>query len=265
MQVMVDIGRPWRALDIAEAVMAEAVSIDALTADEYLLWAARAAADLAAAATTSWQRESAQERLLALEGVRAAKTDVLFAGVGSRDLVHPAYLAMYRADRARCYETPEPARLWDEAVVATSAAGLRYEQARCGMHLARRLLTEPGQRQRARHELRECARQAVDLGATTLLVAITRLADQAHVDLAAPLAPPNDSPIRVAGVALTVRESEVLTHLRAGETYREIARALFISEKTVSSHVSNLLRKTGTRGRIELVDTAIREQPPNTQ
>lgn len=265
MQVKVDIGEPWRALDIAEDVMAEAASIDAWTADEYLLWAARAAADLAAAATTTRQRESAHERLRALEGLRAANTNALFAGVGSRDLVHPAYLAMYRADRARCYEAPEPARLWDEALAATRAAGLRYEQARCGMHLARRLLTEPGQRQRARHELRECAHQAVDLRATTLLVAITRLADQAHIDLDAGLTPPSAGPASVAGVPVTVREREVLSHLRTGETYGEIARALFISEKTVSSHVSNLLRKTGTRSRIELVDAAMREQPPDTE
>jgi DNA-binding NarL/FixJ family response regulator len=265
MQVMIDLGRPWRALDIAKRVMAEAVSIDAITADEYLLWAAQAAADLAAAAATVPQRKNAQERLRALEGVRAANTDALFASVTSRDLLHPAYLAMYRADRARSYEAPEPVHLWDEAVVATRAAGLRYEQARCGMHLARRLLSEPGQRQRARHELRECARQAADIGATSLLEVITRLAAQAHIDLDLGRALPKDGPTRVAGVQLTVREGEVLSHLSTGETYSEIARALYISEKTVSSHVSHLLRKTGTRSRIELVDAAMRERPPDAE
>ena len=44
---------------------------------------------------------------------------------------------------------------------------------------------------------------------------------------------------------LTARETEVLSHLVANRTYAEIAAALFISEKTVSVHVSNLLRKTG--------------------
>ena len=39
----------------------------------------------------------------------------------------------------------------------------------------------------------------------------------------------------------------MLSHLVANRTYAEIAQALFISEKTVSVHVSNLLRKTGTR------------------
>ena len=65
-----------------------------------------------------------------------------------------------------------------------------------------------------------------------------------------------DAPPAFAG--LTRRESEVLRHLVAGRTYAEIARALFISEKTVSVHVSHLLRKTGTSSRIELADLARR-------
>jgi DNA-binding CsgD family transcriptional regulator len=43
----------------------------------------------------------------------------------------------------------------------------------------------------------------------------------------------------------------VLSYLRAGRTYAEIADALVISEKTVGAHVSNILRKTGTSSRVE--------------
>jgi DNA-binding NarL/FixJ family response regulator len=50
----------------------------------------------------------------------------------------------------------------------------------------------------------------------------------------------------------------VLTHLTAGETYSEIARALVLSEKTISAHVSNMLRKTRTRSRVDLVEYARR-------
>jgi DNA-binding NarL/FixJ family response regulator len=52
--------------------------------------------------------------------------------------------------------------------------------------------------------------------------------------------------------ALTPRKREVLGGLMAGETYSQIAARLFISEKTLSSHGSNILRKTGTASRIEL-------------
>jgi DNA-binding NarL/FixJ family response regulator len=50
---------------------------------------------------------------------------------------------------------------------------------------------------------------------------------------------------------LTARELEVLAHLVAGRSNGEIAGALFISAKTVSVHVSNLMRKTGTASRVE--------------
>jgi DNA-binding CsgD family transcriptional regulator len=58
--------------------------------------------------------------------------------------------------------------------------------------------------------------------------------------------------------SLTKREREVLSHLVAGRTYAEIANALFISEKTVSAHVSNLLHKTGTSSRREVSALALR-------
>jgi RNA polymerase sigma factor (sigma-70 family) len=42
---------------------------------------------------------------------------------------------------------------------------------------------------------------------------------------------------------LTSREREVLRLIARGFTYKEIARELFISSKTVESHVSSVLRK----------------------
>jgi DNA-binding NarL/FixJ family response regulator len=57
---------------------------------------------------------------------------------------------------------------------------------------------------------------------------------------------------------LTRREREVLDHLVAGRTYAEIAEELVISVKTVSVHVSNLLRKTDTSSGRELAALARR-------
>ena len=57
---------------------------------------------------------------------------------------------------------------------------------------------------------------------------------------------------------LTTREREVLSHLVAGRTNLEIARDLFISDKTVSVHVTNVLRKTGTPNRVEAASLALR-------
>ena len=48
---------------------------------------------------------------------------------------------------------------------------------------------------------------------------------------------------------LTTREREILVRGVAGASNRDIATALFIGPKTVSVHVSSLLRKFGVSGR----------------
>lgn len=53
----------------------------------------------------------------------------------------------------------------------------------------------------------------------------------------------------LAAYGLTSRELEVLTAVAAGHTNREIAEELFISVKTASVHVSNILRKLDVKGR----------------
>ena len=57
---------------------------------------------------------------------------------------------------------------------------------------------------------------------------------------------------------LTARENEVLTLLAQGRSNRQIADQLFISAKTVSVHVSNILAKLGAAGRTEAAAVARR-------
>ncbi len=52
--------------------------------------------------------------------------------------------------------------------------------------------------------------------------------------------------------SLTTREQEVLRHIARGYTYKEVAEQLFISTKTVESHVSSVLRKLQLTNRHEL-------------
>ena len=47
-------------------------------------------------------------------------------------------------------------------------------------------------------------------------------------------------------------EQRVLTVLRSGASNREIATALYLSVRTVESHISSLLTKTGCRNRTQL-------------
>jgi two-component system NarL family response regulator len=58
---------------------------------------------------------------------------------------------------------------------------------------------------------------------------------------------------------LTGREVEILRHVAAGETSREIGRVLYISENTVKNHIRNILDKLGLHSRSEAVLYAVRE------
>jgi DNA-binding NarL/FixJ family response regulator len=57
---------------------------------------------------------------------------------------------------------------------------------------------------------------------------------------------------------LTARETEVLYHVARGQTDKEIAENLFVSRRTVSNHVSNILNKLAVANRREAVRAAFR-------
>jgi len=93
--------------------------------------------------------------------------------------------------------------------------------------------------------------EAVALGSTLLTDRIAALSQRAGFGVAQPA---EESP--VAG--LTPRELEVLQLVAAGRSNGEIATALFISTKTASVHVSNILAKLGVSGRGEAAAVAHR-------
>ncbi|MBA7708661.1 Transcriptional regulatory protein DegU [subsurface metagenome] len=56
---------------------------------------------------------------------------------------------------------------------------------------------------------------------------------------------------------MTPREKEVLRFLTTGRTNKEIAKALFISEKTVKSHLNSIFRKLNVTRRLQAILYAI--------
>jgi DNA-binding NarL/FixJ family response regulator len=83
--------------------------------------------------------------------------------------------------------------------------------------------------------------------------ALTERPLPAHLGLADALPEPR-------AAELTDREVEVLACLAAGMSNKQVARSLGISVRTVTVHVSNLLRKTGTASRTEAAMWAVQHQ-----
>lgn len=71
-----------------------------------------------------------------------------------------------------------------------------------------------------------------------------------------------DSGSRPRAVGLTEREGDVLKLLAEGLTNREIARRLYLSEKTVKHHVTIVLQKLGVRNRVEAALAASKGHHP---
>ena len=63
--------------------------------------------------------------------------------------------------------------------------------------------------------------------------------------------------------SLTQRETEVLTHLCKGKSYKMIADSLFISEETVRRHIKNIYRKLEVHSKSEAVAKAFKEKLVN--
>ena len=142
-------------------------------------------------------------------------------------------------------------------MTACAAAGMDWERQRAAWRLAAALVSAGQSRAEAADLLRSVHRFACEQEALPLKSSVEELAGMARISLAEPRRPgAEQAPAAFAG--LTARETEVLGHLVANRTNAEIAKALFISEKTVSVHVSNLLRKTDTASRREVAALARR-------
>ena len=145
---------------------------------------------------------------------------------------------------------------WDEAARAWEATGQPYPLAVVLLRAAEAALSG-GDRDGGAFRLGRAAALAQRLGARPLSDDIALVARRARI----PLGPddegddPAPEPDRLG---LTPREFEVLRLVAAGRSNREIAAELFISAKTASVHVSNILGKLGVTSRGEAAATAHR-------
>ena len=143
---------------------------------------------------------------------------------------------------------------WDAAAAAWVGLGEPYPLGQTLLHATEAALT-CGDRDAAAERLRRAAPLAAGLAAHPLAEQIAILARRAGIRLTGDGASegPGDPD---AKFGLTERELEVLRLVAAGRSNREIAAELFISPKTASVHVSNILGKLGVASRGEAAATA---------
>ncbi|HEY4026965.1 MAG TPA: AAA family ATPase [Candidatus Dormibacteraeota bacterium] len=144
---------------------------------------------------------------------------------------------------------------WDTAVRAWERLEDPFGLAQALFRAAEAALAGGGDRAAAAERLRRADEVAGRLGAAPLRERIADLARRARIALAAGEEPEED-PARRLG--LTARELDVLRLVAAGLGNRQIANELFISPKTASVHVSNIMAKLGVAGRGEAAAAAHR-------
>ncbi|GGW46437.1 helix-turn-helix transcriptional regulator [Streptomyces xantholiticus] len=167
-----------------------------------------------------------------------------------------------RAELRRA-EGADTATDWAQAAAAWEAldrpyelAGVRLRWAECLLRSAAAGAGDPD-RGLATELLCQARAVALQLGARPLAEDIGLLARRARVTLAE-AADTADAPPAGPDLGLTRREQDVLRLVAAGHTNRRIAEELYISPKTVSVHVSNILAKLGVSGRGEAAALAHR-------
>jgi DNA-binding CsgD family transcriptional regulator len=181
-----------------------------------------------------------------------AMTARIVAAGGRRSAVLALLGAVAQAHLSRIPGPGSPelwARIADDDLADPYLIGTaRYQQAAA-------LLASRGSRLQAATALRAAGTIASSLRAAPLRAEIKALARAARIDLAESAVLPEPEPDHT-GAGLTPREREVLGLLGNGLSNAQIARNLYISEKTASVHVSNILRKLGVTSRVQAAAAA---------
>ncbi len=227
-----------------------------------LATAARAAADLSERARDLRAPDAGE----VAAGV-AARVREVAGRLGAGASPDRAWQALVAAEMARAQGSSDTPTAWAAAVAAWESVGSPYPLA-YSCYRGAEAAAVAGDRPSAEAAARRAAALAGELGAAPLLAEVEGLARRARLKLAD--GPASTGAADEAGAAqsatvdagaqlgLTGREVEVLRAITAGQSNRQIAEGLFISVKTVSVHVSNILAKLGVAGRGEAAAVAHR-------
>jgi DNA-binding CsgD family transcriptional regulator len=192
------------------------------------------------------------------DSVATARLDRLAAALdglapeADDDLDHAAHHRTARNELARARgvataeDWAEAVRLWQAAVRPREEAYCLLREAECHADAKRR-----GKAVAAASASRALAER---LGAAPIVTEVDALLTRTRLSVApAPRAPADGRPY-----GLTEREYEVFALLGTGATNRQIARRLFISERTVGVHVSRVLHKLQVTNRAQAAAVAVK-------
>jgi DNA-binding CsgD family transcriptional regulator/tetratricopeptide (TPR) repeat protein len=174
-----------------------------------------------------------------------------------------ANLLAVEAEWSRVDGQSDPER-WASSAQVWEALGYPWPVAYARWRQAEALLARGASRDAAAAALAKAWTPASEFGMQLLVARLELLARRARIELAPPpggAGPdgPAQQPAKVPDeLGLTRREREVLALVADGRTNRQIAEALFISDKTASVHVSNILAKLGVANRGEAAAVAHR-------
>jgi DNA-binding CsgD family transcriptional regulator/tetratricopeptide (TPR) repeat protein len=171
-----------------------------------------------------------------------------------------ALLAHVRAELLR-FEGQAGPDVWADVAERWGALSRPFRASYARFREAEAILESRGQRAAATAALAEAATTAAALGAAPLGRLLAGLAKKAGISLPAGIEAPataGGGTGRGPAYDLTTREAEVLRLVAAGWTNQQIADELFITRKTASVHVSNIMGKLGAANRGEAAAAAHR-------
>lgn len=243
-------GQPQQTLDsVAQDLALLAGTDQERRCGELLACGAAAVADLAAAARARGDVDAEAQALEKLQGLVqwvSTRREDPFQPVLDGGREHADGL-QWVAELSRAQGPGDP-ELWARAAREWEGQERVHRAAYCWWRMAQAQV-DHGQ---SPTKIAPALQRAWELSAemAPLRAAVEEIALRANVRLTTAPVVQDLDPVELP-VALTEREREILRHVAAGRSNSQIGQDLFISPKTVSVHVSNLLRKIGVANRVQ--------------